>query len=342
MIQLPQSEAFLRILKNKYVHIIVISEQYAYPDELIKEIDHKLVRGCNIHEIAPLSMIHSTQRIVYSVMKHHTFIPYNDGQRAFESLAKFSCGSPVIIDLTSQILLSYLSQTVNCPENTLHYWSLLTDGTDDHTLRTVSEEVANVVCTVIKVPQDEQDVWMTSSEYDSWDSIDRLIDACDLTAEEKVLLDCLSLFGSSPIPMFVITEISSLIATSAHKQHLSTSLHVRLFGFNFVKCHPFPVVYSPSLKSCCSHKLAYVPEYVSQCVWKSLADIDKIAAFTFTNVVVNRLHKNVIPASIEAFLIFVTCTMILEITELNLQLLGNKSYQEVYSLYLSCKRKLML
>ena len=323
-----------------------------YPGALIKEIDQKLVRGCTIHDIDPLSTIHSTQRIVYSVMKDCNFTPNNDDQHVFESLADFTCGSPLIVNITSQLLLEYLTQISKLHDILMHCASLLAlDQTaktfvgklhDKLSVPTVGAVSKDVPSAIDMVDGDKTITWETNSEYDSWESIDRLIDGCSLSTEEKLLLDCLAIFGCSPVPLFYITEISSLIATSSQKGHLGGTLHNRLIKLSLMKQYPFPVVYHPAVQSSPTYSFAYIPHYLAQCIWKSLDDIDKIAALAIAHVALKRLHTLSIPGSTDAFILCGVCALVVEMVELNYKLLEHQSnFCEVYSLFRDCQRKIL-
>ena len=80
MTSLPDSEALLRLLESHYVHMIVIFKSCDSTDKLIKEVNCKLIRGCTIRKVEPLSLIHSTQHIVYSFLKENDFTPSNNDQ----------------------------------------------------------------------------------------------------------------------------------------------------------------------------------------------------------------------------------------------------------------------
>lgn len=348
MDQLPVNETYLRALKNKYVHIIVVSEQCTHPSDLEKEIDHKLVRGCKFVDIDPLSMIQSTQRMVYPIVKEHNLLPNNGDQLAFESLAMISCGSPIIVDIATQLLCRNISQGVSSHDTIMKCYSILSNDADEMhgvnscvPVRTISEALATDVVTIVEGSEGKKDVWMTNSEYDSWDSIYSVINECHLSTEEKLLLNCLSLFGSSPIPFFVITEISSLIATSAQKQHLTGTLHMCLLKLNFIKVHPQPVVYYPEKMLCQENKLVYVPEFVSQCIWKTLDNTDKIAAFTFTHISIKRLSQVIDPSTLNAVILFELYAMLLKVVESNFKVFGQDIHQEVFSFYLNCQSWLL-
>jgi len=96
----------MTLLRNPNTHIVVISKNYAPPDALLKEVDSQLLRGCRVIDVEPLSMIHTTQRIVHSVLSAHHLAPTNEDQNFFEKLAEFTSGSPVLTDVTTALLLS--------------------------------------------------------------------------------------------------------------------------------------------------------------------------------------------------------------------------------------------
>ena len=107
---LPQSEPLLQLMGNRHAHIVVLYKHYQPPDKLTREIDHQLVRGSKILPIDPLSMIHSTQRTVYTIQREMDFAPDNEDQIILENLAEFTSGSPVLVDITSQLILAQLKE----------------------------------------------------------------------------------------------------------------------------------------------------------------------------------------------------------------------------------------
>ena len=112
MTTLPQSEPLLQLMGNRHAHIVVLYKHYQPPDKLICEIRHQLVRGrgrgYKILPIDSLSMIHSTQRTVYTIQREMDFAPDNKDQIILEKLAEFTSGSPVLVDITSQLILAQL------------------------------------------------------------------------------------------------------------------------------------------------------------------------------------------------------------------------------------------
>ena len=110
MTTLPQSEPLLQLMGNRHAHIVALYKHYQPPDKLICEIDYQLVRGFKILPIDPLSMIHSTQRTVYTIQREMDFAPDNEDQIILEKLAEFTSGSPVLVDITSQLILAQLKE----------------------------------------------------------------------------------------------------------------------------------------------------------------------------------------------------------------------------------------
>ena len=60
-----------------------------------------------MHAIDPLTIIHSTQCTVYAIQSETHLAPYTQHQN-IPRLAKqkLTCGSPVLVDIASQVLLS--------------------------------------------------------------------------------------------------------------------------------------------------------------------------------------------------------------------------------------------
>lgn len=359
--QLPDSEALLSVLKNHYVHIIVLNESYVLTEKLVKEVDRKLIRGCKFLDTKPLTMIHSTQRIVHSFMKEHEFTPANDDQLVFEKLAEFTSGSPALVEIASMIACSCFEQS---EDPVLHLADLLSLKSKYQTkesysieepsswavtravTRTVSSNMREFINSVTKLQVDDsqgRDVWTTNADYDSWDSTVILVDSCNLSVEERLLLNSLSVFNCSPIPYSVVAELAVIIANSSQKPHIAGTLDHKLFKFKLLCNYPHPVVFHDSCLCDSTQnkqndfKLVYVPHHVSQCLWKNSEKVDQIAVLNLVYHALSHLYQT-LPTQSRSDLHWLNtlCSLLLETCDSNFALLGKECYQEIYGFFLTC------
>ena len=357
--QMPQfsdpSTSLMGLLKQSNTHIVVISKNYTLPDALLREIDHQLLRGCNIIDVKPLPPIHTTQRIVHSILSAHHLPPTNEDQNIFEKLAQFTSGSPALIDVTAALFLSQMehnsqNESQDTHDTLVSLNSQLSLDEIDPSAKPVtkvrrelpkgtakSREISkNVHDNIISIRDPEQDPWCTSSPYDSWQAVTTLIDQCSLSGEEKLLLFAVSMFSCSPIPMSLVTEISSMIAKATQKSHISTSLHSKLFQMQLLKRYPLPVILHPSLgvqQLSTESEFVYVPQCIARAIWKDMmSDGDKVVALTTMYMVLRTLVDNV--GSSDVGFLAGLSSLLMEIYELNYELMGKQCYQEVYKLYL--------
>ena len=360
---LPQlSEPLLAIMGNRHAHLVVLYQHYRSPDKLVRSIDHKLLRGSKVHVIEPLTMIHSTQRTVYSIQSELDLAPDNNDQVILERLAEFTSGSPDLVDITTQLVLASLREEQSCDQssvssNTDHTShkalekfarSVALDmtrqsrvvGTSYFKMRSISEHMKGSVPTVSTLLPEQRDGWDTKCQYDSWDSISELLGSCNLRQEEELLLNCLSIYGASPVPKLVVTALSALICRTLGKPHLATSLLQKLVQMSFVKKYPFPVVMHSSLHT---HKddmeFVYVPQYMANFIWKAMSDGDKVFALATSSLVLSSLPPH--SQHTARFLLGLTL-LLMDAYELNSEVLSEScfkdSYTEVYKLYISFLR----
>ena len=357
MMELPDSEPLLHLMKNRHTHFVVLYTNYQPPDKLIQAIDHKLLRGSKVHTIDALSMIHSTQRMVYAIQREMNFAPNNSDQAILEKISDFTSGSPVLVDITSQALLACFRDRVVTGDET-ESKDLLKEGnrgsvleefaksvsldltrqsreplTGSFKTRKISVHVEDIFPSSTLTPE-QRDVWDTTCQYDSWDSISELISTCHFEPEVELLLNCLAIFGCSPVPVTLVTSLSVLITQMSGNTHLASSLLHKLMEMKFIKVYPLPVIVHPSLKSpedVQEYKFIYVPQYIADFLWKALTDHDKVFALTTSYRALSKLpkcqqHTYSIPG----------LTSLLEVAfELNFDLVGKDCYQEVYKLYLT-------
>lgn len=328
MASLPSSEKSIHILRQHNVHIVVIYESYSSNTKsaLIKEVDCKLIRGCTFHVIEPLSAIGSTQRIVHAVMKEYHFTPSSIDQQILEELADFTLGSPVIIDIVSQVLLAQFKNCDNFHLALQSVASLLSLKSYDSDTAEPPERVQSDFGTVAV-----SDLYATYSRYDSWESLHKLLDLCDFIPEERLLLHCLSIFGCLPVPFSLINEISSTITKSVQKQHLASTLHTKLVTFKFIQVYPLSVIFHhsvPMVMDSLQGELEFVcvPQHLSDCLARDMEEIDLIVAISVAIHSINSLNA-VQP-------VHGLMSLLIETLDCNFRLVGKDCFKTAFGLYL--------
>ena len=345
-LSLPESESLLRLLKSQYVHIIFIYKSYIPIDKLIKEIDRKLIRGCVINNVEPLSVIHSTQRIVYSIMKTYSFTPTNDDQQVFERLAEFTTGSPLLVEIASKVVdacfqvkkhpVQQLTKLLLLDVTAHGKVSELMVPISQPSTRTISEKIMHKLVSADIQLERAHNICATRTLYDFWDSVVLLIDACNLTSEQKLLLNCLSVFGCSPVPFLLVTELASLIAKGSQKPHLAGTLHHKLIDYKLLKKYPQPIVLHPSVVQSSNPDMnfVYVPQELSHCIWNASEDVDKVFVLNLIYIALNRLLK-LTNDKITVHFLHGVCSLLFEMVELNFTLIGKECYQAMCNFSLS-------
>ena len=350
---LPDSEALLRTLKNPNVHIIVLHKSHVSTDKLIKEVDRKLIRGCTVLNSTPLTMIHSTQRIIHSFMVNNSFTPTNSDQLVFEKLAEFTAGSPSLVDIASQVVCSCFEQKQELAVQYLAKLLLLkvtsTETQQSLPCQVTSRSVSKNSKLLDHIKKtslyDSHNIWATNAAYDSWDSIMALINSCNLSAEERLLLNSLSVFNCCPIPHSLVAELAGIIANSSQKPSLAGLLHYKLMKFKLLCKYPHPVVFHESLLTNFSQDhlmLVYVPHHVSQCIWKSFEEVDQVVVLSLVYHVLNTWHQatlhqaTLLKSFSNYYLCHSLCSSLLELCDSNFKLIGKECYQKIYALFLKC------
>ena len=358
--QLPSDESPLfNFLKRVSLHIVVISKMAITLDSLQTAVDRRLIRGTRIIDVQPLSTIHATQRLVHSVLKNHHLTPSTKEQAIFEKLAEFTTGSPPILNLTSSLLNQSLTQADDCTTSDgLHTFANRVQLAElplsktrsvprDHMsaqpqepfLCTATRDISREVYETIKT-RDDEDVFITNAEYDSWQVTAVLIRQCNLTPQEQLLLYCLSSFNCCPIPTTYVTELATIITKAVHQPHLASSLANKLEKAQMLKVYPKPSVYHSTLMSGSAANVnmdfVYVPRFVAAAVWKDMmCDVDKVMAL----VTCYKAFKNALQQqqsrSIEHSFLMGLGSVLVESYELHFKLLGKSCFQEMYKLFLS-------
>ena len=350
--ELPTSESLQKLMGHRYVHCIMLYEHYLPPDNLIRTIDIKLLRGCKVHQLEPLSMILSTQRIVYSVQTEVHFSPKCADQAIIEKISNFTCGSPVLENILSLILPAYLTSSQKSPQEGLNEFagvisldltrekrSSPSSGSPSTSCSSslsssqslgqqLSSSMSDAMTSISTLSQDCRDEADSSCSFDSWDSIIELLNACKFDSDAKFLLNCLSYFGCVPIPLKFVIFLSNFITKTSGRTHLAGSLHSLLMDKGFLKLYPSPVVTHSNLNPETGTEFVCVPKYLSDCLLKELEDPDILFAL---KTCFSMLTKE----SSECPFFLGLLKYLKTAFELNFELLGENCYKEIYRQYLS-------
>ena len=283
-------EGSRKLLKNPGTHILVLSKTSLPPESLVREIDRDLLRGTTTIDIEPLTAVHATQRVVHTVLSEHHVAPKNQEQEIFEKLAEFMCGSPVLTDIVSALLLHRMAEDKQHSSDILCGFSqdiglkdieytasqtaaVLSDRPRISRVakhRTISPRVRAVIERTL--PGVGPELAYSTSAFDSWVALIRLVKQCKLSPEETMLLKCLSILGCAPIPASLVTDISQYICRASQKPHLAASLSSKLLKLKLLWHYPSPLIYHPTLDRrplpSLEPEFAYVPQYVSNALCK--------------------------------------------------------------------------
>ena len=283
-------EGSRKLLKNPGTHILVLSKTSLPPESLVREIDRDLLRGTTTIDIEPLTAVHATQRVVHTVLSEHHVAPKNQEQEIFEKLAEFMCGSPVLTDIVSALLLHRMA------EDKRHSSDILCGFSQDIGLKDIEYTASQTAAVLSDRPQISRvakhrtisprvraviertlpgvgpELAYSTSAFDSWVALIRLVKQCKLSPEETMLLKCLSILGCAPIPASLVTDISQYICRASQKPYLAASLSSKLLKLKLLWHYPAPLIYHPTLDRqplpSLEPEFVYVPQYVSNALCK--------------------------------------------------------------------------
>ena len=347
-------EGSRKLLKNPGTHILILSKTSLPPESLVREIDRDLLRGTTTIDIEPLTAVHATQRVVHTVLSEHHVAPKNQEQEIFEKLAEFMCGSPVLTDIVSALLLHRMADDKRHSSDILRGFSqdiglkdieytasqtaaVLSDRPRISRVakhRTISPRVRAVIERTL--PGVGPDLAYSTSAFDSWVALIRLVKQCKLSPEETMLLKCLSILGCAPIPASLVTDISQYICRASQKPYLAANLSSKLLKLKLLWHYPAPLIYHPTLDRrplpSREPEFVYVPQYVSNALCKDFfSEEDTI----MTIGIVHHVMEALPPSTNEQPNFPCGIAQLLEQFSLqNCEVIGQDCYRAVYRLHL--------
>ena len=275
---LPQSEDLRPLLKNRNTRIIIICYNSQPPETLKKEIDQQLIRGCSLINIQPLSTIHTTQRIVHSIMSRTHFTPLNREQKLLEKIAGLTAGCPGLIKSTNAILQRCLEEAE--------------ERMDVDFLNLFSRKVPMLSGTHVELPS--FGARSRSGSFKTNNYISQLITAFQLPPSHEFVLRTLSVFSPFPIPLPVVDIVQSLVIKATQGStdpgrgvpnavsNLSSTMLLRQYPSPVIcpPAHPHHSSSPPSTSISKQTSFFCVPQLVQDALWGDMEDTDIV--FTIT------------------------------------------------------------
>ena len=242
------------LLHSHNTDIIIISHWLA--DDAKQRVKHALGRSVSVCEVQPLSVLHATQRLVYSVQSNHHLPPSQEDQTAFQQLAHLSTGSPVLVRMIQSLLHHHIerSDTAN-------------DG-----LQNCLKEIEEIV------DMSYNDEFLVRAQA--------LVTAtCDmLSTSTQRLLHCLSCLDGMPVSQGLIHYLATLISPCQPRV-----MEAELRRAAVLLGYPSPVVCG--LTSSEHSSFFYVPQTIAGAVWSNSSIHNKCLSLLLMKQVVMTVHQ---------------------------------------------------
>ena len=286
---LPKSEFLREIVRRHSASIIIISHSSQPPESLKQEIDQQLIRGWTPTSVQPLSTVHTTQRIVHSIMSLTHFTPLNHQQKLLEKIAGLTAGCPGLVSITNNLLQCCLEEAEkNTGSSEADFLNVFSAKVNVNLERSMHPE-ATSLSTELPVARRTREGSFRTNRY-----ISELISAFHLPPAHLFALRTLSVFSPQPVPLSLVDIVQCLVAkatqnTSGNSRVAPGSI-ANLLSAKLLRSYPSPVIcppinpsplppLSPTSQSS-REKYLYVPQLVQDTLWDHMDDRDIVFAIT--------------------------------------------------------------
>ena len=306
----------LGLLKNPGTCVVAITQCCNHPLKLQQDIDHYLSRGARIHEISSLPQILAMQRLVYALEKHQIQIAQKD-LFELEECVHHTCGSPDLLNLTASVLVDTCGGQSNPQE-----------GSD--------QQLQFKNLSTFKPLSPGED-----SPCSSENVVTKLLECCNLSTAELLVLYCLSGLSAAPIPLSVIKNLINILGDCGNLM-TPESVLCKLEMYKFVYHYPQPVIMHTILmeKTKMEDSLYYVPPTLSAALWsQKMGDEDKMVALTLMYKALNQSYINCNHTVDKAGILRILALVrgLHQIFGTYVELMGEECYTEVCSLAFQAK-----
>ena len=344
---LPKSEDLLPLLKSRSTCIIAISYSSQPPETLRKEIDQQLIRGCSSITVQPLSTVHTTQRIVHSIMSRIHFTPLNREQRLLEKIAGLTSGCPGLVKLTKALLQRCLEEAEKS-EGDVEVDFL---GRFAAKIPLLSERPAPRTRPPSPAITGEVRAMSTRPSFRINSYTSELITAFQLPPTDEFMLRVLSVFTPVPIPLSFIDIVQSLVVKATQGnvgpgRGVPNSIS-NLLSTMLLRPYPSPVICPPNSQfthhyraspdpASKRNKFFFVPQLVQDSLWERMEEADIV--FTITTAYKALLEYGHRP---ELNLYFATglAEIVVEKCDANRNCIDDNVYKQAYKLLIDLQLK---
>ena len=214
------------------------------PCESGKQYDAQIARRRLItsHEVSPLSELEVAQRLVYKIQYSHHLTPGRDEQKALSFLGSMCFGSPVITDIMSSLIDKCIVKL-------------------DDPCAGVRQAKESFVVSLGPVVESHTPTCFSTSIILAL--VQCLKSEGFLSLSSQVLLNCISIFGTLPIPQSFVEAIAEevLACSSNQEKLLSNEVWDALCSLNLLVRYP-----SPSSLSSLTSNLYIIPEIIAESI----------------------------------------------------------------------------
>ena len=211
-------------------NIIIISNEFLYKKDIVKEIENNLSRGCKLIDIANLQTINVKQRMVYGLLENNTFSIKDADHVVFTVLSEHSRGSATIV----HILTSLMKKGSNSRKS----FELVKDILKFHIgHKRYLEALQNLNDADGSVRRPHHKLDNTIYLF-----INDMLKSDHFSLPAQHLLCCLTIVGSTPLPQFFVKELDNVVAAAETTEE--DKRMKRLHEEQGVACRfPYPIAY---------------------------------------------------------------------------------------------------
>ena len=246
------------LIHRPTTHTIVLSSGHIAGEKVTNMAHNKLIRGCNVTTLKPLTWIQSAQRVVYYLMSLYDVCPMNEDQELFQELAELVRGCPCIIDL--------VCHSINAL--TMRHRGGVMQGLREFEIQ------------VLEPTWNEADLLSPMDDWCLGVFISKLLSSLNLSALTLFSLSCLSLLNSAPCHILLLHSLEKYLIELL--PDIRFDWEQDLHRNSLVCPYPRPTILLPleervrKRDDILVDRWFYVPDVISSTVYSLMESKDKV------------------------------------------------------------------
>ena len=262
----------MREMKDASTDIIVVSNELLCKEEMAKNFDKHLSRGCNIIEVTSLQPISIMQRIVYALLEKNSFVARDADHIVFTLLSEYSRGAATIVHMLTSLMQ-------NSKNNSRTSFELAKQQLKLHIAHLKVEKISSFSASQLPTTVKPSKEHLTAAPKHPLYMYVNDILTYNISVAAHHILNSLVITGPIPLPLFYVEELDNVVMNALSSKRVQAESPMKqLVKAGIIRSSLYPIVYHKNLNPDyidTTVQPMFIPKLICDAVKDQMDDTDK-------------------------------------------------------------------